>query len=548
MSSRKDYFLDDADTELAIGAEQSNLPSDAQIELPEQRPHVFGSSSVAIEESFGPGEELVDDQALAVLLRDGLDQPIVNQEVKILRDGVAQFEGRTDQHGAVILPDIESKNGQLILSVKDLHGRDQEVCKIDLAKCSGGIAVARSPKVLATLPTRPHNEKRPSKVPPQGAKPVAQTKSNTASATGHPQGQQSAPWYAANGALEKAAHWLRQHMHASDIQAPQTGLGKEPHASKQAANTSGNPIAAVVGPECPNRDNLCLGQNNLYRQFIVEASKRLGLIPQAICALIDCEASKVAVTIEVRDTEGRPRIDKAGKPITRKIGDVWNSHASNVQSGAAGMTQFLASTWLNHALRPGFYIHDECVKRGWVSYETKSKGKKLPVFVLSDNSRTSEPAKYRNDDHVKLCLSLRMEPAFSINAAADYGNANLQVLKAKGFKLSGLSDMDKAKLMYLMHHEGEGAGPAFIPNTLDQLKGGVDGLKKKFAMQLGQNGAAKVNAAIAKADGDVVYAYRLWLAKFIDDKFRESKKYFCSNTVEPMGMSKLMAAIGGEKI
>ncbi|MES2049274.1 MAG: hypothetical protein V4447_12805 [Pseudomonadota bacterium] len=51
------------------------------------------------------------------------------------------------------------------------------------------------------------------------------------------------------------------------------------------------------------------------------------------------------------------------------------------------------------------------------------------------------------------------------------------MLKTKGFKLDGLNDMDMAKIMYVMHHEGEGAGPLFISNTLAKGKGGVEKLR-----------------------------------------------------------------------
>lgn len=42
-----------------------------------------------------------------------------------------------------------------------------------------------------------------------------------------------------------------------------------------------------MGPECPNKENLRLGRNNLYRAEIIKAGERVGLIPQAIAALSD---------------------------------------------------------------------------------------------------------------------------------------------------------------------------------------------------------------------------------------------------------------------
>lgn len=146
---------------------------------------------------------------------------------------------------------------------------------------------------------------------------------------------------------------------------------------------------------------------------------------------------------------------------------------------------------------------------------------------------------------------MRMDPTWSINAAADYGAMNLQVLKDKGFKLSGLNDMDKAKLMYLLHHEGGGVGSLFIKNKLIDRKDGKHGLaqtKAVFAIQLGGNGAALSEELIDRADGDVEFAYRNWLAKYIDTRFAESDKYFCSRPISAKTLSVLMSQIGGEKL
>jgi hypothetical protein len=171
------------------------------------------------------------------------------------------------------------------------------------------------------------------------------------------------------------------------------------------------------------------------------------------------------------------------------------------------------------------------------------------VFVLADGKTTVSPyAKRGSDDNVKKCLAMRMDPTWSINAAADYGNANLKVLERQGFKLAGLSDMDKAKVMYLMHHEGEGAGPLFIRNTLASGSGGVEGLRKKFAIQLGSNGQSKANEIIESYGGDVEYSYRKWLVGYIDIQFDGAGKYFCSAPALAATLSSLMNNIGGEKL
>jgi hypothetical protein len=203
-------------------------------------------------------------------------------------------------------------------------------------------------------------------------------------------------------------------------------------------------------------------------------------------------------------------------------------------------------------LTPGYYIHDKSVANAWVKQVVDAKGGKRWVFVLADGSTTSVPYHKRaTDDNVKKCLAMRMDPDWSINAAADYSNANLKVLLKSGFSLSGLNDMERAKLMYLMHHEGEGCGVLFIKNKLRDRKDGVGGiarLKHVFEMQLGASGADKAAELIDRADGNVEVAYRGWLAQYIDTKFGASSKYFTSNPMSTRELSKLMVNVGGEKI
>jgi hypothetical protein len=170
-------------------------------------------------------------------------------------------------------------------------------------------------------------------------------------------------------ALDSAWHWVSGLAHVTD----------KPPASSTATvqrtlSPAGQPVVVLVGPECPNKDNLRLGRNNVYRQSILDAAKRLGLIPQALCALLDCEAGKVSEKIPKVDAKGVALKDKKGHVLTATVRELWNANAGNPQSGAAGLTQFLASTWLTHVLRPGFYIHEQSAAKGWVRQETHPKG------------------------------------------------------------------------------------------------------------------------------------------------------------------------------
>jgi hypothetical protein len=95
----------------------------------------------------------------------------------------------------------------------------------------------------------------------------------------------------------------------------------------------------MVGPECPNPDKLKLGDNNIYRAAILEAGKRLGLIPQAICGLLSCEAATENITLTMKNANGQAIVatkgKNKGKPIQKIIGKRWKANSYNASSHAA---------------------------------------------------------------------------------------------------------------------------------------------------------------------------------------------------------------------
>lgn len=480
---------------------------------------------------------------VTLIFRDGLDMPIPGLELFVtLPSGEVCTAKSTDQ-GAMTLPVAESAGGSAQVEVKDATGKRQPICSLDLSKCTDAVII-RSPKVKVALPLREHQQTPPPSGKKMAAKPEV---SKPDAAKGKPKTEPahtdtSSAWWGANGALNQAWTWLTNTLHLNE-HAP-TAVTKTPTVAKTVSN-AGQPVTVIVGPEGPNKDNLRLGRNNVYRRAILDAAKRLGLIPQALCALMDCEAGKVTEHVPMLGPDGKQLKDKKGKPRTTPLRELWNANAGNPQSGAAGLTQFLASTWLGHVLIPGFYIHTQSVANGWVRKEVDPKGKSYWAFVLADGKSTTKPCSMKSDANVKKCLAMRMDATWSINAAADYGNANLKLLEKRGFKLGGLNDMERAKLMYLMHHEGEGAGPLFIRNTLATAKGGTEGLRKKFATQLGTSGGAKAKEHVDAAGGDVQKAYRRWLAKYIDKQFNMAQKYFCQSPMAMDELSELMDSVGG---
>lgn len=492
----------------------------------------------------------------ALLFRDGLDMPIDGLTFIATYPSGFACTAESTAAGAIALPVKDQDKGEVKIEVKDSTGKTQPVCSIDPSKCDGPVIV-RSPKTKAKVALQPHQQVAPARAPAQAATAPtkgadAKKKKQTDKPEDTPQKiDQSQGWWGANGSLGKAWAWLSSR-HIFGSSQPSAAASKSP---TQGLSTAGQPVAAIVGPEADNKDNLRLGRNNVYRQQILDASKRLGLIPQALCALMDCEAGKVTERVALLNPDGTPVKDKKGRPVFKKVTELWNANAGNASSGAAGLTQFLSSTWLAHVLIPGRYIHQKSVANGWVKQVADSKGKKTWMFVLADGSTTSEPyAKRMSDANVKKCLAMRMDPAWSINAAADYGCANLKVLEGAKFKLNGLNDMDRAKLMYLMHHEGEGAGPKFVANKLAPTDADKKKLKKKFAQQLAHlpksDGTAEMQKLVDLADGDVEAAYREWLAGYIDTRFNPDNlnKYFFKSPVKSLALSKLMREIGGEAL
>lgn len=528
---------------------------------------------------------------VALLLRDGLDHPIQHLPVRVgLPDGSAIETTSTDL-GAITIPLPPDKNGCAILSVLGLDGEMQEVCSIELARCETG-AIIRSPKVVAplqlktrdralaeaaantaTMPSapppktqtnQPASTDTPQQVGPSASKGATRQATSTASsqkassqqdckAEAHPD---EGPWY--KNVMSKAWDWLTVRVHQSDKKPPTCGASttrseqahvSNEHVVKESASKAGNPITVVVGPECPNAENLWLGLNNIYREHIHKAAKHCGMSPQAISALIDAEAARIPEYIPLVDAKGKPLLDKKKKPMKKMIGFRWYARSHNINpktgDGAAGLTQFIPRTWLDQGIKPGYYLYKQFKTKGWAQ-ETKDKnGKVSGAFVLSTGKTTTDPIKHKSDPAVKACLEERFNPEWSIMAAADYAKYNLEALKKKGLKLSGLSDSDKAKLMYLMHHEGEPNGPWFIKNELSKHISERN-MKATLIQQIGEKNLKKVEKMIKDAGDDVFKAYRMWLTDYIDHKIAP-KNFLCdkSSAEFPTACFALLEKIGG---
>ncbi|MCB1489008.1 MAG: DUF2272 domain-containing protein [Bauldia sp.] len=204
--------------------------------------------------------------------------------------------------------------------------------------------------------------------------------------------------------------------------------------------------------------SLVLGANEPFRAALLAASSRTSVDASALAALVDAEA--------------------------RKEGGVWQQDSFHEKSHAAGLTQFLEDTWLDHAKREGTLLHETAVAKGYVKNGNVVASKK------------------------KVLLKLRFDPLLSIVSAAEYGVFNLRYLGKKGVLPSDISDDERAKYMYLAHHEGPGGAVGYL-----------DGSRVYTAANLkGQVGKTAAEHLIARAGGDANIAYRKWLADYIDKK------------------------------
>jgi hypothetical protein len=214
---------------------------------------------------------------------------------------------------------------------------------------------------------------------------------------------------------------------------------------------------------------LDLGVNEIYRESLLRAQKITGIDAAALAALIDAEASK----IRSGPNKGQ-----------------WNPRATSRSSSAAGLTQFLSGTWLEHARRSGTLLNQVATDRGFVtSLNAVAAGKRDAL------------------------LGLRFDPELSIVSAAEYGFANLNALDRAGFIPDDATDDYKARMMYLAHHEGLTGAKRFLTQTNPPSL-------EKFASQVGRERAVTMTEAVG---GDVALAYRNWFNGYIDEKIQPDR-------------------------
>jgi hypothetical protein len=203
------------------------------------------------------------------------------------------------------------------------------------------------------------------------------------------------------------------------------------------------------------------GYGGLYAPALSAASARTGVPAPAISAIIDAEAARTPT-------------------------GEWNPLSRNPRSSAAGLGQFLASTWVSEAERHGTWLNVEAVRNGWL-----------------------EKGKVRAGSRSEL-LAMRYEPRASIEATADFAAMTLAGLRAADLSTGG-NVTEIARQAYVGHHLGLGDAIRFLKTGLSEARS-----RQLLAAQIGTSAS---NARI-EAQGSAAVAHRAWFEDFVSRRIR----------------------------
>lgn len=223
-------------------------------------------------------------------------------------------------------------------------------------------------------------------------------------------------------------------------------------AVEQTRVEGAKPIQAIATIYTEKNLRLIQG-NEQYRTSLITSAERYKLTPQALAALVDAEAAKVKGVWQERSNEGDPKL-------------------------AQGLAQFFKAAWLDVKDNQDSLLHADCASLG-----------------------------------ESALLKKRLEAKYAIDSAGAYAVMNLNnFAKKTKFAVDGLPAEDKAKLAYLLHHEGltgalrlVGIGAALDAETAEGRL--IKQVKEEKAAQL-----------IKQYDDDPVAAYKGWLYSYTDSK------------------------------
>lgn len=252
-----------------------------------------------------------------------------------------------------------------------------------------------------------------------------------------------------------------------------------------------------------------LGPNERYRYAIELAGARTGIHPAALAALISAEAAVIGGTAlaEATDEEfhkrhpelkgralhkGEDGLIAEWQQIHQDLARTWDPSSYNAESGAGGLTQFTAGTWRDEARRPGTYLNEVAATKGYVDSKNRLTAGK--------------------DDEL---LRLRFDATVSIVAAAELGSSRLAELERRGLMPANVDSDEKAKYMYLAHHEGVRGAERVLNGTLTDTA--AKGLIEDNIPDQGKRDV------LIKQHGGEAKAYMTWLDSYIKDRIQPDR-------------------------
>ena len=337
----------------------------------------------------------------------------------------------------------------------------------------------------------------------------------TAAATAAPESSGSRGDALVGGNTSAAAHsgdrLAQADTHNASVSSPNGN-------SAQSANTTPfwaagtvpapNALTALRQAERDRTDPLRLGVNEVYRDAITLASDRTGYPRATIAAVISAEAGPLRgkrldeATNQRFFGELHPQLDpkaKLGKAeaaewkaVRRELSATWDPKSYNTTSKAGGLTQFLESTWIESATKPGSYVNQQA----------KSLG------LVSEANQVVDRA---------ALLDLRFDATTSIVAAAELDKGYFTQLSARtkddGTPVvpADLPADQKAQYIYLVHHEGAGGAAQILKGTLTDARAEV-------LLQNHVADADKRQSMIDAHDGSAAKAYTAYLWQYIEQR------------------------------
>ncbi len=481
-------------------------------------------------------------------VRDQAGQPIGSLNLWVHMKG-KPLACTTDDQGRVSGLPITSE--PIKIEVEKVTGGKKEVAKIELAPTTTEV-VLTSPKVKVEGNTRVKqptvtSSETPTSSPRQGPSGGAQSdwlrKAMRAgiSASNQQFAYQCHSQSQRQKSLWKLPEWMaspfRKSKNPESIQVclgraivPVMGQGSTVPTRKN----NGSPVTVVGLEGWKGRLVLGRGREELRPAFdyamSLDSVKGTNITDYALAAVVNAEAGSIVVYKDepVLNKDGTPKISsKTQKPITKKVPDYdyWNERAYNPASGhAAGLCQFIESTWLGQVRLASTQLHKEALRRQLLFeeeilvseghpglYDAKLNERKERLKKArehyetakqqyqssqqSTNRKASKKSKppiapktrklyfVKRQSDVTSLLDIRFEGYWNLVAGAELMAQNLKAFQTAGFKVNELTNpFEIARVAYLLHFLGVGGASSLIKGTMSE-----DTAKKNLLNQVGQS-------------------------------------------------------------